>query len=56
MDTFENASPAQEQSEMVVAKCWECGQKKLCFEKIVCCTGTHIHTCHECRENQKKEN
>ena len=36
MDTFENASPPHEQTEKVVAKCWECGEMKLCFEHIVC--------------------
>jgi hypothetical protein len=50
MDTFENASPPQEQAEMVRAVCWECGQTKMCHEHIVCCTGTLFHTCPECRE------
>jgi hypothetical protein len=50
MDTFENASPPHEQTEKVVAKCWECGEVKLCFEHIVCCTGTHFHTCPACRK------
>jgi hypothetical protein len=50
VDTFENASPPQEQPEMVFAKCWECEQTKMCHEHIVCCTGTHFHTCPECRE------
>lgn len=50
MDTFESASPPQEQPELVFANCWECGQAKMCYEHIVCCTGTHFHTCAECRE------
>ena len=49
MDTFENASPPQEQPEMVLARCWECGRTKMCHERIVCCTGTHVHTCTDCR-------
>lgn len=49
MDTFENASPPHEQPEKVFARCWECGEAKMCFEHIVCCTGTHFHTCPECR-------
>ena len=50
MDTFENANPPQEQPEKVLAQCWECGETKMCFEHIVCCTGTHFHTCPECRK------
>jgi len=50
MDTFENASPPQEQAELVQAKCWECGAMKWCIEHIVCCTGTRFHTCPECRK------
>jgi len=55
MDTFENASPPHEQPEKVLAKCWECGEMKMCFEHIVCCTGTRFHTCPACRVliNQK---
>jgi hypothetical protein len=55
MDTFENASPPHEQPEKVLAKCWECGEVKMCFEHIVCCTGTRFHTCPACRVliNQK---
>lgn len=26
------------------------GETKMCFEHIVCCTGTHFHTCVKCRE------
>jgi len=50
MDTFENATPPQEQPEMVLAQCWECGEKKMCYEHLVCCTGTRFHTCPECRK------
>lgn len=50
MDTFENACPPQEQTEMVVARCWECGELKVCYEHVVCCTGTRFHTCEACRE------
>ena len=50
MDTFENASPPHEQPDKVLARCWECGETKMCFEHIVCCTGTHFHTCVKCRE------
>ena len=35
---------------MVMAQCWECGTKKLCYEHLVCCTGTRFHTCPECRK------
>jgi hypothetical protein len=49
MDTLENAGPPQEQAELVVAECRECGQTKSCYEHVVCCTGTHFHTCRECR-------
>jgi hypothetical protein len=54
MDTFENASPPQEQPEMVLAKCWECGQAKVCYEHVVCCTGTRFHTCPECRKEMER--
>ncbi len=50
MDTFENASPPQEQPELVLAKCWECEETKMCIEHIVCCTGTRFYTCPQCRE------
>lgn len=50
MDTFENATPPQEQEELAYALCWECGQKKLCIEHIVCCTGTRFYTCEDCRK------
>jgi hypothetical protein len=49
MDTFENACPPQEQLELVEALCWECGRMRLCYEHLVCCTGSQIHTCAECR-------
>jgi hypothetical protein len=54
MDTFENASPPQEQPDLVLAVCWECGQTRMCHEHIVCCTGTRFHTCPECREAIQK--
>ena len=50
MDTFENATQPQEQPEMVMAQCWECVEKKMCHEHLVCCTGTRFHTCPECRK------
>ena len=50
MDTFENATPPQEQPEMVTAQCWECGEETMCYEHLVCCTGTRFHTCPKCRE------
>lgn len=50
MDNFENGTLAQEQPDMVLAQCWECGEKKMCYEHLVCCTGTRIHTCPECRK------
>ena len=50
MDTFENATQPQEQPEMVMAQCWECGEKKMCHEHLVCCTGTRFHTRPECRK------
>jgi hypothetical protein len=34
---------------MVLAQCWDCGETKLCFEHLVCCTGTRFHTCPKCR-------
>jgi len=51
MDTFENATPPQEQLELVKAQCWQCGQHTLCYEHIVCCTGTRFHTCEVCKKN-----
>jgi hypothetical protein len=50
MDTFENASPPQEQPEMVPAVCRECGQTRMCHEHAVRCTGTRSHTWPDCRE------
>ena len=54
MDTFENATPPTEQEEKIVSKCWECEEEKLCFEFIVCCTGTHFYVCDECRKEIEK--
>lgn len=50
MDTFEIATPPQEQPEMVLAQCWECVEKKMCYEHLVCCTRTRFHTCSQCRK------
>ena len=50
MDNFENGTLAQEQPDMVLAECWECGEKKMCYEHLMCCTGTRFHTCPECRK------
>jgi hypothetical protein len=54
MDTFENASPPQEQSEKVLAKCWNCEKNILCTEYIVCCTGTMLHYCDVCLKEMIK--
>jgi len=54
MDTYENATPPTEQEEKIVSKCWECEEEKLCFEFIVCCTGTHFYVCDECRKEIEK--
>lgn len=35
MDTFENGTLAEEQPDMVMAVCWECGQTKHCHEHLV---------------------
>lgn len=50
MDTFENATYAQEQKDLVLNNCWECGKETLCIEYIVCCTGTKFYTCQECKD------
>jgi len=55
MDTFEGSTPPTEQEEKVVSECWECGEKKSCFEWIVCCTGTHFYICDECRKKIEKK-
>ena len=34
MDTFESGTLPQEQSEMVLAQCWECGETKLCHDRL----------------------
>jgi hypothetical protein len=56
MDTFESATPPQKQPELVKARCWECGEEKMCVEYIVCCTGTRFHNCLECEEKINNEN
>jgi hypothetical protein len=50
MDNLEASNPPQKQEEMVQAQCWECGEHKICYEYIVCCTGTRFHTCKDCEE------
>lgn len=50
MEQWEQATPAQQQSEMRMAVCWECGKTLECFEYIVCCTGTIFHVCPDCQE------
>lgn len=54
MEQWEQATPAEMQSEMRVATCWECGQELECFEYIVCCTGTVFHVCPICREKAQE--
>jgi hypothetical protein len=49
MDNFEAATLAQIQKDMIKAECWECGELKICYEYIVCCTGTRFHTCIDCQ-------
>ena len=36
MDNFENGPLAQEQPDMVLAQCWECGAARQCCEHLVC--------------------
>ena len=55
MDNFEAANEPQRQPEMVVSKCWECGEEKECIEYIVCCTGTKLYICPECEKNIQEE-
>jgi len=55
MDNFEAANAPQRQPEMVVSKCWECGEEKECIEYIVCCTGTKFYTCPECEKKIQEE-
>jgi hypothetical protein len=54
MDNFEQGTLPQKQKDLVEAVCWDCGTKKLCFEFIVCCTGTRFHTCRECERRIKE--
>ncbi|MGL4465664.1 MAG: hypothetical protein ACRDD1_04485 [Planctomycetia bacterium] len=55
MDTFEEASPAQKSAGLHDAVCWECGENKLCYEYVVCCTGTMFHVCPDCEESKMEE-
>jgi len=55
MDNLEASNPPQKQEEMVQAQCWECGEHKICYEYIVCCTGTRFHTCKDCEERLTNE-
>ena len=55
MDNFEAANEPQRQPEMVVSRCWECGEEKECIEYIVCCTGTKLYICPECEKNIQEE-
>ncbi|QDU60802.1 hypothetical protein Pan216_16540 [Planctomycetes bacterium Pan216] len=48
MDTLEGASPAQPSGRTENAVCWECGERLVCNEYVVCCTGTLFHVCPEC--------
>ena len=50
MDAFENATFAQEQEELVLTECWDCGEKKLSIEYIVPCTGSRFYTCQDCKD------
>lgn len=54
MDNFEQGTLPQKQKDLVEATCWDCGTEKLCFEFIVCCTGTRFHTCPECERRIKE--
>jgi hypothetical protein len=38
----------KDEEVLVEAVCWECGNRKLCREIVVCCTGTVVHICTEC--------
>ena len=48
MDTLESAAPPSRQPDKVEAVCWECGERRTCFEYVVCCTGTTFHVCDDC--------
>jgi hypothetical protein len=47
---MERTTPAERQETVVDAVCWECGERKECYEYIVCCTGTLFHLCAACEE------
>ena len=55
MDTFEEATPAAKSGMMGEAVCWECGEKRQCYEYVVCCTGTLFHICPECEEKTNEK-
>jgi hypothetical protein len=55
MDSFESASPPTRGPEMVEAVCWECGDRRTCFEYVVCCTGTTFHVCQACEDRVRAE-
>lgn len=55
MDNFENATPPKEQEEMVIERCFECTEKKMCYEYIQCCTGTRFHYCDVCLKKIRGE-
>lgn len=55
MDSFESAAPAQKQTTMRQAVCWDCGLETECFEYVVCCTGTLFHLCPACEAKGDEE-
>ena len=55
MDNLEAATPPQKQPELVETQCWECGEEKLCYEYLVCCTGMRFHTCPACEDRIRAE-
>lgn len=40
--------PAERQPTIMEAVCWECGERTMCAEYVVCCTGTMFHICPAC--------
>lgn len=55
MDTFEEATPALKCETMTDAVCWECGNRLVCHEYVVCCTGTLFHICPDCEAKVRGE-
>lgn len=49
-------NPAEKSTRMQTAVCWQCGEELLCFEYVVCCTGTLFHICPQCEEKMQAEN